>query len=373
MLQALVVACLLVMRGFRRHHPAYFLLAALLFFLACSLIEHFIGFMGVYDYAREHGHDLSFFPFDNPFAYGPLILLYTQALTDVHFKLEKRHLWHAVLPIAHYAIHFSVWALPDATKFAFLDGKVGAVMQMGLDALVYLTLIWYLWQSLVRYNRYRRVIEQEYSNTSQMTLEWLRIALYAFSAYLVFDFFFTLAGRFMDLWYTGWYWLNLTRALLLYYLAATGWSYTQKSAVQFDLLEKRNSAVLPENETVESTSISKPLFTPEEFEQRRSALITYMETAQPWLYPELNLTSLAGQLSLNTAQLSYLINKAFGQNFNDFVNAYRVEAVKKKLAEPQFQHYSLLAIAFESGFNSKATFNRAFKKLTGDAPSKYQQ
>jgi AraC-like DNA-binding protein len=162
--------------------------------------------------------------------------------------------------------------------------------------------------------------------------------------------------------------------LLLYYLAATGWSYTEKSGVQFTQLEKRTSVALPENELeAVAQANSKPLFTPAELELRRTALAAYMESAQPWLDPELNLTSLAGQSGLNAVQLSYLINNAFGQNFNDFVNTYRVEAVKQKLEAPEFQHYSLLAIAFESGFNSKATFNRAFKKMTGNAPSRYQK
>ncbi|HOY04003.1 MAG TPA: helix-turn-helix domain-containing protein [Saprospiraceae bacterium] len=374
MLQALVIAGMLLFRGLRRRHPADFLLSGLLFFLACSLIEHFIGFMGVYDYAREQGHDLTFFPFDNPFVYGPLILLYTRALTDEQFRLEKQQLLHAILPVAHYVIHFSIWALPDAPKFAFLDSKPGYFLQTGLDVLFYLITAWYLWQSFMRYNTYRRLIVQEYSNTGQMTLQWLRIFLYAFSAYLIFDFFFNLAGQFLALWYTGWYWLNLTRALLLYYLAATGWSYTEKSGVQFTQLEKRTSVALPENELeAVAQANSKPLFTPAELELRRTALAAYMESAQPWLDPELNLTSLAGQSGLNAVQLSYLINNAFGQNFNDFVNTYRVEAVKQKLEAPEFQHYSLLAIAFESGFNSKATFNRAFKKMTGNAPSRYQK
>ena len=374
MLQALVIAGLLLFRGLRRRNPADFLLSGLLFFLACSLIEHFIGFMGVYDYAREQGHDLTFFPFDNPFVYGPLILLYTRALTDMQFRLGKSQLVHAVMPAAHYVIHFSVWALPDAVKFAFLDSTPGHVMQTGLDLLFYFSITWYLWQSFQRYNAYRRLIVQEYSNTGQMTLQWLRIFLYAFAAYLLFDFIFNLAAQFLQLWYTGWYWLNLTRALLLYYLAATGWSYAQQSSVQFSQLEKRTSAALPDPAPESSAPAgNKPLFTPDELEQRRTALAAYMESAQPWLDPELNLTSLAGQTGMNTVQLSYLINNAFGQNFNDFVNAYRVEAVKQKLAAPEFQHYSLLAIAFESGFNSKATFNRAFKKMTGNAPSEYQK
>ncbi len=374
MVQALVIAGLLLFRGIRRRHSADLLLAGLLFYLACSLIEHFIGFMGVYDYAREQGHDLTFFPFDNPFMYGPLILFYTRALTDVQFRFEPIQLLHAIFPTSYYLVHFGVWYLPDANKFALLDSPIGKSLEIGISLFFYISLAWYLWQSFQRYNTYRRLIVQEYANTGQMTLEWLRIFLYAFSAYLIFDFFFNLAGLYLGLWYTGWYWLNLTRALLLYYIAATGWSFTQKSGVEFALLQRRTSVALPEKPPeAAAPANTKSVFTPSELELRRAELAAYMESAQPWLDPELNLTSLAEQLGLNTVQLSFLINNAFGQNFNDFVNAFRVEAVKEKLATPELQHYSLLAIAFESGFNSKATFNRAFKKRTGDAPSRYQR
>lgn len=57
--------------------------------------------------------------------------------------------------------------------------------------------------------------------------------------------------------------------------------------------------------------------------------------------------------------------------FNDYINGYRVEEYLQKIATPQYQHLTLLAVAFECGFNSKTTFNRAFKKMTGKAPSAF--
>ena len=66
--------------------------------------------------------------------------------------------------------------------------------------------------------------------------------------------------------------------------------------------------------------------------------------------------------------LSKVINAGCGQNFNDFVNTYRVHEARCKLADPRFAHYSLVGVALESGFNSKSTFNRVFKKLTGQVP-----
>ena len=372
MLQGLVIAGLLLARGLRRRQTADLFLSALLFYLACSLIEHVIGFMGVYDYAREQGHDLTFFPFDNPLVYGPLILLYTRALTDGQFRWTRRDGVHFVLPILYYLVHFSVWALPIAERDQFLNSTAGSILQTGLNAVFYLASTWYLGQSFRRFRQYRQLIEQEYANTGRMTLDWLRVFLVAFSAYLAVDFVFTAIALAYDFWYTGWYWLNLTRALLLYYISATGWAFAQKSSVPYATLETRTLlAGQAQVGSPASTSNGKLALQPEAVALRRPQLAAFMEAEQPWLDPELTLSELAERVGLNASQLSYLVNRGFDQNFNDFVNTYRVEEVKRKMATPDFQHLSLLGIAFDSGFNSKATFNRAFKKLTGQAPSRY--
>ena len=58
-------------------------------------------------------------------------------------------------------------------------------------------------------------------------------------------------------------------------------------------------------------------------------------------------------------------------NFNELINTYRIQAVKERLIDPGYSHLSILGIAFESGFNSKATFNRAFKQFTQQTPSEF--
>ncbi|MCU0348885.1 MAG: helix-turn-helix transcriptional regulator, partial [Saprospiraceae bacterium] len=90
-----------------------------------------------------------------------------------------------------------------------------------------------------------------------------------------------------------------------------------------------------------------------------------------YLEPELTLSDLARRLQTNASVLSAVVNRAFGKNFNDFVNEYRVEAVKRLLEDPKASHLSLLGIGLECGFNSKSTFNRAFRKVTGVAPSEW--
>ena len=84
--------------------------------------------------------------------------------------------------------------------------------------------------------------------------------------------------------------------------------------------------------------------------------------------PELRLSSLAEKLGLRTHELSRLLNTVLKKSFNDFINEYRVQAVVDKMQDPANDHITLLGIAFDAGFNSKATFNRAFKQMTGKTP-----
>ncbi|NML65609.1 helix-turn-helix transcriptional regulator [Hymenobacter sp. RP-2-7] len=113
---------------------------------------------------------------------------------------------------------------------------------------------------------------------------------------------------------------------------------------------------------------SPPPELPTELLPVRTRLLACMEAERPWLEPELTLAELALRLQAHPALLSKVINQGCRQNFNDFVNSYRVAEARRKLADPRYSHYSLVGVALESGFNSKSTFNRVFKKLTGQAP-----
>jgi AraC-like DNA-binding protein len=79
----------------------------------------------------------------------------------------------------------------------------------------------------------------------------------------------------------------------------------------------------------------------------------------------------AKQLNTNPSIISKVINQGFQLNFNDFINTYRIKAVKEKLHAGEQKTQTLLGIAFDCGFNSKATFNRAFKKETGVSPKEW--
>ncbi|WP_281763636.1 helix-turn-helix domain-containing protein [Neptunitalea lumnitzerae] len=97
-------------------------------------------------------------------------------------------------------------------------------------------------------------------------------------------------------------------------------------------------------------------------------LITYFEEEKPYLDTQLTLTSLGESIGMHPNRLSYLINEFLEVNFNEFVNAYRLTHFKAIAVLPENAHLTLLALAYDSGFNSKTVFNTYFKKAEGKTP-----
>ena len=117
----------------------------------------------------------------------------------------------------------------------------------------------------------------------------------------------------------------------------------------------------------------KSLLNPELLSQYHDQLKDLMITEQPHLNPNLTLRDLADQMEIPANQFSQLLNEGFNQNFSEFINAYRLETFKEKVADPKNSHLTLLAIAYDSGFNSKTVFNTYFKKVTGQTPKAYMK
>lgn len=100
-------------------------------------------------------------------------------------------------------------------------------------------------------------------------------------------------------------------------------------------------------------------------------LNTLMRIEKPYRHPDLSVSDLADMLGARAHVLSRVINEHHQKNFRDFVNTYRVEEFIELVNSPQYKHYTFLALAQEVGFNSKSTFNVAFKKLTQRNPREY--
>lgn len=97
----------------------------------------------------------------------------------------------------------------------------------------------------------------------------------------------------------------------------------------------------------------------------------FMKKNKPYTNAGLTLNELANKLKMPPHLLSKVINEVYEKNFFDFINEYRINEFKQRFEDPRNRHYTMLAIAFEVGFNSKTAFNRSFKKMTQQTPREY--
>jgi len=130
--------------------------------------------------------------------------------------------------------------------------------------------------------------------------------------------------------------------------------------------------LIPEDASMTQVKYSGSRLKDTEAKSYAGKLVNHMELSKQYLNPDLTLPQLAAELGISAHLLSQLINERFELNFFEFVNRYRVEAFKEKIADPRYANFSLLGIAFDCGFNSKSAFNRIFKKATGLTPSQYK-
>ncbi len=112
--------------------------------------------------------------------------------------------------------------------------------------------------------------------------------------------------------------------------------------------------------------------TEEEINNIHSRLVNLMEIEKPYLNDKIRLNEVAGKLDITPHKLSQVINQKEELNFFEFVNKYRIKESIRLMQADQSGNKKILAIAFESGFNNKVSFNRTFKKITGKTPTQFK-
>jgi TolB-like protein/AraC-like DNA-binding protein len=126
---------------------------------------------------------------------------------------------------------------------------------------------------------------------------------------------------------------------------------------------KLSDLELPQKQVVPISSLENSELAPMIRKLERS-----MQEEKAYLDSSLSLRTLAELIDIHPNKLSWLINEQIGKNFNEYINSYRLAAFKAKALEPSNSHLTLLALAYESGFNSKTVFNSFFKKSEGMTP-----
>lgn len=121
-------------------------------------------------------------------------------------------------------------------------------------------------------------------------------------------------------------------------------------------------------EKYKNSALSKALS-----QQYLDKILEVMEIQKPYLNTDFSLATLAQLSRINTYQISQVLNHELGKNFYEFVNEFRYREAKHRLQQKEYKHLTILAIALESGFTNKNTFNKVFKKHSGITPSEYQK
>jgi AraC-like DNA-binding protein len=306
-----------------------------------------------------------------PFLYGPVFYLYARLISTGENKFQPEFFFHFIpfflvvlygfLFVYLESIHFKLSLVNNETEDILpLIGMISYFKPV--HGIIYMVLI----VNLVR--RYNSRIKNSYSNIEKINLNWLRhltvglsiiwgivIISYVANAVLSRD-----PG--MD------HFIYISASILIY-------SIGYLSLKQPQLFDKRDKQpadpdFLPEPAV--SGSYQKSGLSESEAQSHLNKLINVMQTEKPYLNSELTLRELADHLSVSAHNLSEVLNTRLNQNFYDFINSYRVEEVKRRLAVNESEKYNLLTIAYDSGFNSKTSFNTVFKKQTGTTPSQYR-
>ncbi|MFK7772208.1 MAG: helix-turn-helix domain-containing protein [Saprospiraceae bacterium] len=318
---------------------------------------------------------LSFVP-SEPASYliGPLIYIYIKSIYLPNKNLVKDHWFHFIPYLFFTVIIFIpvfISLIIDDYLFDYLKilSDVGAPLYETLLEGIYLFTYSFLSLRLLR--KYQSTLKDNYSNLLYKDLKWIAHLLIgtmmvmgidiSTSAYEVI---FGEVG-----WQTGY--LTIVPAIgLITYLGYYGTSQSRILLPDF-LIEKSNFVEVEPEEVVKV--ISKTENQIREMDLLKTSFLKIIESEKPYLDEDLTLNNLAQLISTTDKKLSTLLNQHMNISFYDFINNCRVAEVKSKIVNSDFENYTLLGIAFDSGFKSKTSFNRIFKKTTGLSPSQYKK
>ena len=237
-------------------------------------------------------------------------------------------------------------------------------VKIGLTIFLLVTSLASLVLASLRIRKYQVKVPHFASETSEIDLNWL---IYIIIGILLLHLSITIHNIVFYPSSLGEY-INLFVLIIVYF--AGFHALKQKEIYPKD--EKQRLEVLSIS-TQEDVAVEKrKLMTDEELIHRKANLVELMTQEQPFLDSEINLSRLAKIAEHTPHQLSYVINRGFNENFFQFINRYRVERAKELLVSKTSSKFSMVGIAFESGFNSKTSFNTTFKKLVGKTPSEYK-
>jgi AraC-like DNA-binding protein len=302
--------------------------------------------------------------------HGPALWLYIKSVTQPLFRFKPVYLLHALPFLAFFAFHlYGFMLLPAAEKitlasteaFVHQTDYLISVAGIAISALTYNIL------GLNMIRAYRRRLLQQFSRVDHIDLEWLRILIVAtLVLYSVNVVLFNLNNIIR---FAGYFELiQITYTFATVFIFVLGFFGLRQPEVF--VIPQTTPTPLNQDPEIVSHETDTPGEPRSTF---ATNLLHHMEQEQPWLDPEITLGKLSSMLEVRPEFLSEVINRELNRNFFDFINHYRIEEFKAQVMRTDKRHFSILGLAYECGFNSKASFYRAFGKFEGLSPTQYMQ
>lgn len=294
---------------------------------------------------------------------GPLIYFYIRSFSDPNFIFRKKYRVHFIpvvidlLPKLTAIIYitgliFRFFPKNDAPWGLFIDQ-----VNMYSDIPRWISISIYLWVSY----RYLKSFKFKPADEKEelRRFPWLEQFLKAFTIFQVIWLLYLvpyvipgISDRMMDL--VDWYPVYIPLSILIYWLGIKGWMASSAKANQQGIKGRPASPI--------------PALLSEEIIAR---LKTSMVTEKLYLNPALNLAILSKHTAIPAKTISAVLNQQLHKSFNEFINAYRIDAIKERLLASTDKHLTIAGLAYECGFNSQPTFQRAFKAIQGESPSEF--
>ncbi len=303
----------------------------------------------------------------------PLLYLYLLSVIYSDFRFKAKHLWHLLPWILNILVLFPrFFAVDFESKWDFINANsLERYPEIKISYIfLHVQILIYLIMSFKVIKNYKTLLLENYSNASLFNHKWLfqLILIFAIDALLAT---FKNVFMFMHLEQIYKYTLLLTGLLALGLIC---WMVL-KALHSPELFRGIDSNLQLVKELVDEHDISidsKSLNSKIETE-KTVKLKEYMLEEEPFLDASLSIDNLSKQINFPTKELSILINHDLNQHFFDFINGYRIQKAMEILNDSDKKGLTILEILYKVGFNSKSSFNTAFKKYTSLTPTQYRE
>ncbi|WP_298541974.1 AraC family transcriptional regulator [uncultured Aquimarina sp.] len=290
------------------------------------------------------------------FVFGPLFYIYIRRLTFSESPDYKIPWYHFIPAFLHIA--FFIWTL----SFTIEELKI-FVGQGGLDYVYFIVettgLISNLVYMITSYHLLRvyKKVEKENLSYSQKVHTFLKFFLFGILMFLIL-WMISYANYFMrikELYFISYHLIWMSIPIFIYIVGF--FSLKQPEIFRVPLIKKK--------------AVQKGRLNGEELEILKKNLEDLMVHKKIYLNNELTLKDLSKELNTSTNNVSWLLNNIHKCSFYDYINTYRVQEFISKIQKGEHFNHTILALSLDSGFNSKSTFNKAFKMIKNDTPSNY--